>query len=165
MSSRRDEMSMRRLFGCSLLVLIAPVAASAATHEVADAAMKGNREAVRTLLQRKADANAPQVDGATALHWAVRVDDLDMADMLIRAGANVSAATREGVTPLQLAAMNGHAAMLIKLIKAGADPNAPLTQYGDTADRLHRTKRIVVTSLPHRGVRGFSQPCSAGSPR
>ena len=29
--------------------------------------------------------------------------------------------------------MNGNAAMLDKLIKAGADPNAPLTQYGDTA--------------------------------
>jgi ankyrin len=113
--------------------LLAAVNAGAATSEVADAAMKGNREAVRTLLQRKADANAPQIDGTTALHWAVRVDDLDMADMLIRAGAKVSAATREGVTPLQLAAMNGNAAMLVKLVKAGADPNGTLTESGDTA--------------------------------
>ena len=45
-----------------------------------------------------------------------------MADLLIRAGANVSAANREGVTPLQLAAMNGNAAMIDRLIKAGADP-------------------------------------------
>jgi ankyrin len=114
-------------------VLLAVANLGAATSDVADAAMKGNREAVRRLLQRKADVNIPQVDGTTALHWAVRVDDLDMADMLIRAGANVSAATREGVTPVELAAMNGNAAMLVKLIRAGADPNAPLTEYGDTA--------------------------------
>ena len=91
-------------------MLLSALPARADTSEVADAAMKGNRDAVRALLQRKADANAPQIDGTTALHWAVRVDDLDMADMLIRAGANASAANREGVTPMQLAAMNGNAA-------------------------------------------------------
>ena len=32
---------------------------------------------------------SPQVDGTTALHWAVERDDLDMADLLIRAGARV----------------------------------------------------------------------------
>ena len=60
-------------------------------------------------------------------------DDLDTADLLIRAGAKVSAANREGATPMLLAAMNGNAAMIDKLVKAGADPNAPLTQSGDTA--------------------------------
>jgi ankyrin repeat protein len=126
-------MFMRSVLGGCLAVFLAVVTAGAAGSDVADAAMKGSREAVRTLLQRKADVNLAQIDGTTALHWAVRVDDLDMADMLIRAGAKVTAATREGVTPLQLAAMNGNAAMLLKLIKAGADPNAPLTEFGDTA--------------------------------
>ena len=95
--------------------------------------MKRNTGAVRTLIQQKANVNAPQVDGTTALHWAVRLDEAELADMLIRAGANVSATNRDGVRPLQLAAMNGNAIMLDKLIKAGADPNQPLTQYGDTA--------------------------------
>jgi len=95
--------------------------------------MKQNREAVRSLLRQKADVNAPQVDGTTALHWAVRLDDLDTADLLIRAGAKVSAANRDGATPLQLAALNGNAAMIEKLVKAGADPNAPLSASGDTA--------------------------------
>ena len=126
-------MSMRRALGCWLVVLLSVVTAGAATSELADAAMKRNREAVRSLLQRKADVNAPQIDGTTALHWAVRLDDLETADLLIRAGANVSAANRAGATPMQLAALNGNAAMVEKLIKAGADPNVPLTQYGDTA--------------------------------
>jgi ankyrin repeat protein len=88
---------------------------------------------VRSLLQRKANVNAPQIDGTPALDWAVRADDLEMAELLIRAGANVSAANRDGATPLLLATVNGNAAMIEKLVKAGADPNAPLTKTGDTA--------------------------------
>ncbi|HSU89272.1 MAG TPA: ankyrin repeat domain-containing protein, partial [Terriglobia bacterium] len=98
--------------------------------------MNRNKDAVRSLLQKKADVNAAQVDGTTALHWAVRADDVEMADLLIRAGANVSAANREGVMPMQLAAINGNATMIEKLIKAGADPNAPLSKFKDTAVML-----------------------------
>ena len=126
-------MSMRRTLACGLMMLMASASAWAAGSDVADAAMKRDAARVRALLQQKANVNTPQVDGTTALHWAVRLDDADLADLLIRAGANVSAANRAGVRPLQLAAMNGNAAMLDKLMKAGADPNAPLTQFGDTA--------------------------------
>src|SRR6202023_4345594 len=124
---------MRFVLGCCVVVLLSVVNAGAASTELADAAMKRNGAAVRSLLQRKTDVNAPQIDGTTALHWAVRLDDLDTAALLIRAGANVSAANRAGATPMQLAALNGNAAMVDKLIKAGADSNVPLTQYGDTA--------------------------------
>ena len=126
-------MLMPRVLGCGVLVLFTAATAAAAGSEVADAAMKRNTGAVRMLIQQKANVNAPQVDGTTALHWAVRLDEAELADMLIRAGANVSATNRDGVRPVQLAAMNGNAIMLDKLIKAGADPNQSLTQYGDTA--------------------------------
>jgi uncharacterized protein len=125
---------MRHIFCfCIAGLLLSAAGLDAATSEVADAAMKGNKEAVRTLVQQKANVNAPQVDGATALHWAVQANDLETADVLIRAGANASAANRAGATPLLLAAINGNAAMIEKLIKAGADPNVPLTKTGDTA--------------------------------
>jgi uncharacterized protein len=106
---------------------------SAASSDVADAAMKRDKGVVRALLQRKADVNAPQVDGTTALHWAVQADDVEMVDLLIRAGANVSAANREGAMPMQLAALNGSAMVLERLIKAGVNVDAALTTYGDTA--------------------------------
>jgi len=127
------DMPMRIKTWGLILAALSFAATAAASSDVADAAMRGDRDRVRTLLQRKADVNAPQVDGTTALHWAVRADDVDMADLVIRAGAKVSAANREGVTPLQLAALNGSATMLQKLVKAGADPNAPLTSSNDTA--------------------------------
>ena len=126
-------MSIGRLIGCIAAFSLSAVSVGAATSELADAAMARNAQSVRSLLQKKADVNAPQVDGTTALHWAVRYDDLDTADVLIRSGARVSTANREGVTPLQLAAMNGSASMIDKLLKAGADANAALTPSGDTA--------------------------------
>jgi uncharacterized protein len=94
---------------------------SGAGSEVADAAQKGDRAAIQKLIQQKADVNAAQVDGATALHWAVYRDESELADVLIRAGADVKAANSEGVTPLSMAALYGNAAMIDRLIKAGAD--------------------------------------------
>jgi len=123
----------RRAFLCVLCVLCGGELALAATGELADAVMTRDARAVRALIQRHADVNAPQNDCTTALMWAARLDDLDAADALIRAGARVSSANREGATALQLAAINGSARMLEKLIKAGADPNAPLSGTGDTA--------------------------------
>jgi ankyrin repeat protein len=124
---------VRLVLLCIAALLLGATAARAATAEVADAAMRGDRDAVRAALARRADVNLPQVDGTTALHWAVERDDLDMADALIRAGARVTARTREGVLPLQLAAINGSAPMIDRLLKAGAEPDAPLTPAGDTA--------------------------------
>jgi len=125
---------MMRITGLAAgFLLFGAVAAHAAPPDVADAAMRGDRDAVRAALARKADVNASQVDGTTALHWAVERDDVDLAEMLLTAGARVNARTREGVMPLQLAAINGSARMLGRLIKSGADPNAPLTPARDTA--------------------------------
>jgi len=131
-----NGLSLRRFVGRWAVALLSVGVAStawAANSPIADAAQNQNREAIRSLLRQKADVNAPQVDGTTALHWAVRLNDLDTADVLIRAGAKVNATNRDGATPLQLAALNGSAAMIEKLVKAGADPNAPLSSSGDTA--------------------------------
>jgi ankyrin repeat protein len=126
-------MDRKPVAAACVVILLSITGLSAANADLADAVMTGNKAAVRSLLQKKADINAAQSDGTTALHWAARLDDLETAELLIRSGANVSAATRAGATPLQLAAINGNAPMIEKLIKAGADPNALLTKYGDTA--------------------------------
>jgi ankyrin repeat protein len=88
---------------------------------IADAAMRGDKVAVRTLIQQKADVNAPQIDGATALHWAIYRDDEELVDLLIRSGANVKAANRDGATPLAMASLYGKPSVMLKLLKAGAD--------------------------------------------
>src|SRR5215471_15753561 len=76
---------------------------AAGRSDVADAAMKGDKAALRTLIQQKADVDAVQVDGATAMHWAVYHLDSEAVDLLIKAGAKVDIKNREGITPLHLA--------------------------------------------------------------
>ena len=107
-------------------------AASAAGDDVrlVAAARARDRAMVRTLLQQKVPVNARQVDGATALHWAAHWDDLDIADALIAAGADVNAANELGVTPLQLACVNGSAAMTSRLLARGARANDAGTVTG-----------------------------------
>ncbi len=85
--------------------------------------MNGDRGTVQALIQQKADVNAAQPDGATAIQWAVYRDDLEMADALIAAGANIKLANRDGATPLYLASLHGSARMIGKLLQAGADVN------------------------------------------
>jgi ankyrin repeat protein len=87
---------------------------------VADAAMTGDRATVDLLLHKKADVNAAQTDGATALEWAAYRDDLEIAGLLIASGANPKIPNREGATALQLASLHGSAAMIEKLLNAGA---------------------------------------------
>jgi uncharacterized protein len=100
---------------------------------LADAAMQGDKDAVRSLLKQKADINAAHGDGATALHWAAYNDDLDTLKLLLAAGANVKATTRDGaITPLFMACSNGNAAMIEVLLQAGADPKS-VKSNGTTA--------------------------------
>ena len=136
------RISTKRLCGRSigLLVLIATLGASGATEagaagaasaadtQLIQAARNGDAAAVRELLGRDADVNARQGDGATALHWAAHLNDLETADRLIRAGAAVDATNDLAVTPLWVATTAGNAAMVAKLLDAGADPDiAPAT--------------------------------------
>jgi ankyrin repeat protein len=102
--------------------------AAANPTTVAEAAKAGDREAVRALLKLGVDVNAAEGDGMTALHWAARKGDLELAQMLLFAGANPRAMTRLGAyTPLILASQIGSAAIIDLLITAGADPKAATT--------------------------------------
>src|SRR5688572_8657739 len=76
-----------------------------------DAVQRQDRNAIRTLLKEQVDVNARRADGATALAFAVHLDDLETVDLLIRAGADVNAANDLDITPLMLAAVNGNAAI------------------------------------------------------
>ena len=107
------------------LVLALSIGLNAADSTIADAAARGDRDAVKALLKNAADVNAAQGDGMTALHWAAMNGDVELAQMLIVAGANIKATTRLGTyTPLYLASQQGHGKVVEALIKAGADVKA-----------------------------------------
>ena len=119
---------MRIIFGLAFVA----ISVFAGEARVADAVEKQDAAAVLALLAQKADVNAAQADGTTALMWAVRQDDAELVDRLLRAGAKVSAANRYDITALNLACVNGNPAMIELLLKAGADANASGPE-GETA--------------------------------
>jgi uncharacterized protein len=117
---------MKRTFaGFLFACLISPaLPASEPEPKLASAARDENRAAVlASLRQGSEDVNARLPDGSSALHWAVRSDDLEMVSLLLQAKANADAADPDGVTPLILACANANAAIVGKLIAAGANPN------------------------------------------
>jgi ankyrin repeat protein len=164
---------MRRAPIAAVLLFIG-ASASAATP-LTDAAKRGDMAAVRTLVAKKVDVNAPDADGSTALHWAAERDDVPMADLLIAAGANVKAKTRYNVTPLALAATNGDAALIDRLLKAGADPNgaseegqtalmtASLTGKPDAVKLLIEAGANVNTAEPYKGQTALMWAASEGN--
>jgi ankyrin repeat protein len=116
---------MRRIVSLVGVIVALSGGIQAAESPIADAAARGDREAVKALLKKAADVNAAQGDGMTALHWAAMNGDAELTQMLIVAGANVRAATRLGTyTPLYLASQQGHAAVIQALIEAGAEVKA-----------------------------------------
>jgi uncharacterized protein len=108
------------------------LAAGNDSSSLIEAVKRSDAGAVRSVLARHVDVNAAAPDGSTPLHWAARLDNLQIADLLIAAGADVKAATRYNITPLSLACTNGDAAMIEHLLKAGADPNGA-SEEGQTA--------------------------------
>lgn len=109
-----------------LLLLVSSMDVAGSELLLIEAVKGQDRTTARELIARNVDVNAPQADGATALHWAVHRDDLQTAKLLIEAGANVNATNDFGVMPLSLAATNRNASMAEALLKAGADSNATL---------------------------------------
>jgi ankyrin repeat protein len=99
------------------------LAAVVALTPIVDAVKSGDGDAVRALIAAGADVNAPEGDGATALHWAAYGNDEALVDALLAAGAEAGAANDLGVTPLHLAGANGHLAIVSRLLDRGAAPD------------------------------------------
>jgi ankyrin repeat protein len=103
---------------------------------VLDAAAHGDLETIRGLLKSGADVNSARADGVSALHLAAGAGNVEIARVLMTAGANVAASTvLLGTRPLHMAAENGHADVVGLLLAHGADPNA--------ADRLGTTPLML----------------------
>ncbi len=145
------------------LCLSAMLHAQATT--IAGAAMAGDREQVRALIRQGSDVNVAAGDGLTALHHAAMTNDVDLARMLVIAGANVHATTRLGdYTPLMLAAQEGHAAMVAMLVEAGSDVKAttsngttPLMLAAAAGDTAAITTLIAAGAEPNAKEKAMGQ--------
>ena len=116
----------------AVVCLPAGAAARAADPGLIEAVKAGDAVAVQALLAGGVNVDTPAADGATALHWAVHRESIDLVERLLAAGADATVANRYGVQPISLAAENGSAAIVERLLQSGADANAALPG-GETA--------------------------------
>ena len=147
----------RRPGWLAFLVAIAVSTGMAAERKdlsLVDAARAQDASAVRTLVDQQTPVDVAQPDGATALHWAAHWDNLQIADLLIRAGADVNVTNELGVAPLSLACINGSAEMVERLLDRDADANHALPTGVTSLMTCARTGSVdAVRELLDHGAR------------
>src|SRR5262245_22068673 len=118
------------LAGLALIAM--PALVSAAGSDAADAAQRKDAPALRQLVTKRVNVNAPQADGTTALHWAAHYNDTETVKLLLKAGANPAVTNRFGASPLSEAALSGNIELVRVLLDAGADAKTASTLDGET---------------------------------
>jgi ankyrin repeat protein len=102
---------------------------SPAPAPLEQAALNGQEETVRNLIERGDDINARNDRGYTPLHLAATSGNREVVQLLLENAAEVDAVeTDTGCTPLHHAASLGHAGVCELLVRYGADPDAQTTR-------------------------------------
>lgn len=115
-----------------------------ARMDIFAAAMLGLTGRVRDFVKEDPTlANAPGGHGFPPLYYAAVKDRVEIAELLVRSGANVNMG-EGGSTPLHAAALNGQTEMAAWLLEHGANVNA--------SDHEGKTPLAVATKAGHEQV-------------
>lgn len=132
-------MRVRIIFALAALGAGLGCAAELGDAKLVDAIKAGDRAAAIALIDQKANVNAAQGDGSTALQWAAHNNDTDLVERLLKAGADAKAKNDFGAAAISEAASHGNAQMLTDLLNAGADPDSPAATGETTLMLVART--------------------------
>jgi ankyrin repeat protein len=114
------------------------------------AALKGQTELARKLIERNADVNKT---GWTPLHYAATNGHLAIIELLLENHAYIDAESPNGTTPLMMAAHYGTPAAVKLLLDAGADPSLKNQLGLSAADFAMRANRQDAADLIAGAVR------------
>lgn len=98
---------------------------------ILNAAMNGDVDALKEILQTGADVNQTEEDGTTALQLAVAGEKTEMVRYLLRAGARVDQLDQAGGSALFSIDDETEPELLLELLRAGANVNL-VNRDGDT---------------------------------
>jgi ankyrin repeat protein len=112
-----------------------------------DAAAANQHAAAVAAIDAGADVKARDVDGTTALHWAVHNDDVALVARLLHDGADVAATNDYGSSPLQEAAVAADPAIIKLLLKAGANVDSPNAEGQTVLMVVARTGNVESAKL------------------
>lgn len=119
------------------------------------AAYAGDAGQLAILIDAKADLEAKDGYGRTALHVATFAKQRAAIEVLAKAGANLNALENDRYDPVTIAAVAGDEATLAELLKLGASAKNVTSRYDGTA-------LIAAAHLGHDGV--VRQLIAAGAP-
>lgn len=123
MRSKMNKVQPKALMSAvalSVLLSTSVMAADGNEQLVLDLASSGETQAALDLLTRSTDVNQTQLDGTSALHWAIYYNDEKLVAQLLKQKANVTVRNDYGATPLSQAAIIGNPAIIKQLLDAGA---------------------------------------------
>ncbi|HEU4389544.1 MAG TPA: ankyrin repeat domain-containing protein [Blastocatellia bacterium] len=159
---RGADVDARGYLGRTALLVVADVASQKA---LADAAIKTKQTdrsrvglpdylaAMKILLAAKADVNARDDKGYTALLFAARWKADGVAQVLLDHGANVNEKADDGFTPLLAAVLNQSAEMVKSLLAKGADPNTTANEGSVLKFALQSRNSAIAQLLINAGAK------------
>jgi len=107
-------------------------AAQAESGELHMAAAQGALERIDRLLEAGMDVNSVDEAGRSALFYSIAAEQLQTTRHLIRKGAQVNQPDWEGMTPLHVAATEGHTGCCSLLLSQGAQSTVKVKDTGRT---------------------------------
>ena len=125
-----------------------------AAELMTSAALHGQAQVIRCLLETGADPNAVTPTGHTVLMFAAYSGSTSAVRALIEAGADANAVMEGGWTALMFAVMCGDVSTTKLLLEAGADVERTLvdgTTITSIAERLDPAKRREILDLLRQG--------------
>lgn len=162
--SRRDLVKLLLAAGASAEGRVTALA----MPYLALAAMRGDVEIARMLVNAKAPVDAPDVSGATPLLWATASDHDDpaMVEFLLSAGAQVNARTKSGDSALDWALRRGETSVVRALRAAGAEsstlipiPAPAVMAPVPAAEAIRRAMAPLAKSAPVAFKKGGCASC------
>jgi putative CocE/NonD family hydrolase len=102
------------------------------TKSLIDAAAKGDRDGLESLIARDAEVNTEDEAGRTPLHYAAEKGHQKAVELLVSKGAVVDAGHEKGSTPLSLACDGDHKDVVEFLLAKGADVDVKVGRWVST---------------------------------
>lgn len=149
-----SDMATDAISGLFVKMINTGVVTSESVTPLTVAAAKGTLEAARYLISRGAKPDfGAEKGGHTPLMVAISFRNFDIAELLIKSGANVNARSLRGDTPLILAVHTGADEIVKMLLEKGADIDAA-DREGKTAvlHALESCNYSVIQKFKDKGV-------------
>nr|XP_046260274.1 BRCA1-associated RING domain protein 1 isoform X2 [Scatophagus argus] len=124
------------------------------------AAIKGDVEAVKELLDQEADPNLKDNAGWTPLHEACNLGHLAVVEVLVSRGALLNTPGYENDSPLHDAVRNGHPAIVKLLLRLGASQNVLNLHGKRPADYAVSLEMLEIFQEASEGTQYANTPLS-----